>query len=89
MRLGERGRRDRFRARRGESLFSRRKQLRKELKQPVVIVVAQFLPSLFQAQTLAKKNGRELKGLVGRDSNGETVKAEMKQVGKTISARRF
>jgi hypothetical protein len=53
------------------------------------IVVAQFLPSLFQAQTLAKKNRRELKGLVGLDSNGETVKAEMKQVGEIISARRF
>ena len=60
-----------------------------ELKEPVVIVVAQFLPSLFQAQTLAKKNRRELKGLVERDGNGETVKAEMKQVGKIISARRF
>ena len=29
----------------------------------------------FQAQTLAKKNRRELKGLVEGDSNGETVKA--------------
>jgi hypothetical protein len=46
-------------------------------------------PTLFQAQTLAKKNRRELKGLVERDGNGETVKAEMKQVGKIISARRF
>jgi hypothetical protein len=44
---------------------------------------------LFQAQTLAKKNRRELKGLVERDGNGETVKAEMKQVGTIISARRF
>jgi len=43
----------------------------------------------FQAQTLAKKNRRELKGLVEGDSNGETVKAEMKQVAKIISARRF
>jgi hypothetical protein len=40
-------------------------------------------------QTLAKKNRRELKGLVEGDSNGETVKAEMKQVAKIISARRF
>jgi cytidyltransferase-like protein len=31
----------------------------------------------------------ELKGLVEGDSNGETVKAEMKQVAKIISARRF
>ena len=43
----------------------------------------------FQAQTLAKKNRRELKGLVKGDSNGETVKAEMRQVAKIISARRF
>jgi hypothetical protein len=38
---------------------------------------------------LAKKNRRELKGLVEGDSNGETVKAEMKQVAKIISDRRF
>jgi hypothetical protein len=38
---------------------------------------------------LAKKNRRELKGLVEGDSNGETVKAEMKQVAKIISARGF
>jgi hypothetical protein len=50
---------------------------------------SEALPSLFQAQRLAKKNRRELKGLLERDSNGETVKAEMKQVGKIISARRF
>jgi nuclear transport factor 2 (NTF2) superfamily protein len=41
-------------------------------------------------QFLRRKWARELDyRLVGRDSNGETVKAEMKQVGKTISARRF
>ena len=73
----------------GRKSFLPEKQLRKELKEPVVIVVAQFLLSLFQAQTLAEKNRRELKGLVERDGNGETVKAEMKQVGKIISARRF
>jgi hypothetical protein len=37
--LGERGRRDRFGARRGESLFSRRSNQAKELKQAFVIVV--------------------------------------------------
>jgi len=66
-----------------------RNALRKELKEPVGNVVAQFLPSLFQARSLAEKNRRELKGLVERDSNGQTVRAGMKQVSRIISAWRF
>jgi hypothetical protein len=52
----------------GRKSFLPERQLRKELKQPVAIVVAQFLLSLFQAQTPAEKNRRELKGLVELDS---------------------
>jgi hypothetical protein len=39
----------------GEKVFSPEKQLGEEFKEPVAIVVAQFLLSLFQAQTLAEK----------------------------------
>jgi hypothetical protein len=38
----------------GRKDFLPEKQLGEELKEPVAIVVAQFLLSLFQAQTLAR-----------------------------------